>query len=56
LTVGARRAFLPEGPLDRAPGEKSELKESAKVEAEEEEQVSVPGFLEVEPGSVSEVE
>ena len=51
LTVVAPTAFLSEDALDRAPAAESELKEQVKVEAEEEEWVSVPVFPKVEPGS-----
>ena len=51
-----RRAFLWEGALDWVPGEKSELKEWVKAEAEQEGWVWVLGFLKVEPDSVSQVE
>lgn len=54
--VGVRRAFLSEEALDWVPGEKSELKEWVKAEAEEEEWVWVLGFLKIALDSVSQVE
>jgi len=56
LTAEAHNAFLWEEGAGGIPGEKQELKEQVKAEAEEAEWVSVPAVLKADPGLVSQVE